>query len=115
MSESLIGQSPEYVAADEKLESRLRIDDQRDLKADQVARNYADGISALKEKHWDVLLLDHDLGDFTGPEGREKTGYDVMTWLEENPEHLPGRVEILTSNPAGRSRIKQVVDRLYAQ
>jgi hypothetical protein len=71
----------------------LLIDDQRNLPADRIARTYQEGIAALAEQHWEVLLLDHDLGDVSGPDGRELTGYDVACWLEENPEHLPDRVE----------------------
>ena len=46
--------------------STLLIDDQRNLPADRVARTYQEGIDALAEGHWDVLYLDHDLGDFSG-------------------------------------------------
>lgn len=85
----------------------LLIDDQRNLPADRVARTYKDGIEA----HWDLLYLDHDLGDFSGVEGRELTGYDVACWLEENPQFLPDRIEIVTSNPAGRRKIQLALER----
>ena len=87
----------------------LLIDDQRNLPADRVARTYREGIEALREQHWDLLYLDHDLGDFSGIEGRELTGYDVACWLEENPQFLPDKVEIITSNPAGRRNIEVVL------
>ena len=32
-------------------------------------------VQTLRERHWDLLYLDHDLGDFSGVEGRELTGY----------------------------------------
>ena len=78
----------------------LLIDDQRNLPADRVARTFQEGIEALREQHWEVLYLDHDLGDFSIIDGRELTGYDVACWLEENPQFLPDRIEIVTSNPA---------------
>ena len=90
----------------------LLIDDQRNLPADRIARTYREGIAALAEQRWDILLLDHDLGDFSGPDGRELTGYDIACWLEENPQHLPDRVEILTNNPAGRRRIELALGRI---
>lgn len=93
--------------------STLLIDDQRNLPADRVARTYQEGIDALAEGHWDVLYLDHDLGDFSGVGGRELTGYDIACWLERNPQHLPDRIEIVTNNPAGRSRIKAVLQRCH--
>ncbi|HEX3661725.1 MAG TPA: tyrosine-type recombinase/integrase [Acidobacteriaceae bacterium] len=30
------------------------------------------------------LYLDHDLGDLSGADGRELTGYDIASWLEQN-------------------------------
>ncbi len=93
----------------------LLIDDVRDLKADRVARTYADGIAALQEEEWDVLLLDHDLGCFD-EDGREYTGYDVLCWLEENTYFLPtSEIRIVSANPVGRQRMQQVIDKLYSQ
>lgn len=76
-----------------------------------------------------TLSLDHDLGDFAGLydpdrlitygasfEG-EKTGYDVLCWLEE--EHLtkgfplPEKILIHSDNPIGRQRMQQVIRKLY--
>lgn len=91
--------------------STLLIDDQRTLPVDRIARTYAEGIAALAEQHWDILYLDHDLGDFSGVDGKELTGYDVACWLEQNPQHLPGRVEIVTSNPVGRRNIESALQR----
>jgi hypothetical protein len=86
----------------------------RDIKADRVARTDADGIDALeKEGPWDILYLDHDLG-FTDA-GDEMTGYNVMCWLEANPQFKPGRIEIVSSNPVGRARMQVVIDRLYGK
>jgi hypothetical protein len=88
------------------------IDDMRNIEADRVARTQADGIKALEtEGPWDVLYLDHDLG-FTD-DGAEMTGYNVMCWLEVNPQFKPGRIEIVSSNPVGRRRMQTVIDKLY--
>ena len=91
----------------------LLIDDQRNLPADRVARTYQEGIDALAEQHWDLVYLDHDLGDYSGAGGREMTGYDIACWLERNPQHLPNRIEIVTNNPAGRRNIELALQRLY--
>jgi len=90
----------------------LLIDDQRNLPADKIARTYHERIPALAEQHWEVLLLDHDLGDYSGLDGRELTGYDVACWLEQNPQHVPDRVEIVTNNPVGRKRIGLALGRI---
>lgn len=89
----------------------LLIDDQRNLHADRVARTYREGIEALSEQHWDLLYLDHDLGDFSGVGGRELTGYDIACWLEQDPHFLPDRIEIVTNNPAGRRNIELALQR----
>ena len=60
----------------------LLIDDCRNLNCDRTERTFIGGLKALQEKIWDELYLDHDLGIF---EGNEKTGYDIMCWLEANP------------------------------
>ncbi len=78
-----------------------------------VARNYADGLRLLQQEHWDVLYLDHDLADFSGPTGRELTGYDVLCFLEECPEHLPGNIIIVSDNASGMQRMRMVIAKLY--
>lgn len=91
----------------------LLIDDQRNLQADYTARTYSEGIAQLKKTKWETLLLDHDLGCFDEKTGREKTGYDIVCWLERNPKYLPKRIQLVTSNPVGRSRMLQVIQGLY--
>jgi hypothetical protein len=93
----------------------LLIDDVRELSVTRTARTFAAGIAALQERQWDVLYLDHDLADFSGPDGRELTGYDVVCWLEANPQHLPGKVEIVSSNPVGRQRMASVLGKFYSE
>jgi hypothetical protein len=83
--------------------------DQADL---CICRNYSDGIKALQEGGWDCLYLDHDLKSFD-VDGREKTGYDVMVFLEQNLELLPKRIVCVSANPSGRKRIEQVIQKLY--
>lgn len=100
----------------------LLIDDFRDFNADQTARNYEDGIKALQQEIWDGLYLDHDLGACVKcmKEGKTglycdcpKTGYDILCWLELNPQYLPKKIILVTSNPVGRERMKLVLDKLY--
>lgn len=83
-------------------------------KIDLIARTYWTGIDALtKMGKWDVLLLDHDLNSFDFDNGKEYTGYNIMCFLESNPEYLPDKIEIVSSNPVGRSRMQVVIDKLY--
>lgn len=98
----------------------LGIDDCRELSFCSVlARTYHDGIRALKfYPKWDELYLDHDLGavqtQFT-ESGRELTGYDVLCFLEENPEYLPKEIILVTSNPVGREKMQKLIEKLYAK
>jgi CheY-like chemotaxis protein len=92
----------------------LLIDDKPDSKAfavtvDRVARSYQEGISALQERRWDLLLLDHDLGEFD-EQGKEYTGHSIATWLEENPRYLPLEVVAVSRNPIGGDRIRAAIE-----
>lgn len=87
----------------------LLIDDLRDIKADRVARTFDDGIKALLEGGpWDILYLDHDLGEMDG-----KDGTGIINWIEEHAEFRPGKIELVTANPVGRERMKRVIERIY--
>jgi hypothetical protein len=59
------------------------------------------------------LSLDHDLGEFgERGNGRNITGYDILTWMEET-NHLPkGRIFIHSQNPVGRMKMLVVIQRL---
>lgn len=87
----------------------LLIDDMRNGVMDRIARTFDDGIKALKEEGpWDLLYLDHDLGEADPA----KTGYDIMCFLEANPELLPKQIKCVSSNPVGRQKIQVVIDKL---
>ena len=94
----------------------LAIDDLRDMtQASVVARNYDEGIRQLQTNGpWDLLLLDHDLASFD-ENNKEKTGYDIMCWLEENKQYLPAKIECVSANPVGRARIIFVCTKLYRE
>lgn len=102
----------------------LLIDDLREIKASIVARTFEQGINALKnDGPFDVLYLDHDLGEIDG-HGSEvprsvdgelymPNGYGIMCFLEANPYLLPKDIVIVSSNPVGRQRMKVIIDRLF--
>ena len=93
----------------------MLIDDTRDLECSVIARNYWEGIKQLEANGpWDELLLDHDLASYD-KHGRERTGYDIMLFLEQFPQHLPGKITLVTANPVGRDRMQTVIERLYAR
>ncbi len=75
------------------------VDDLRDIKADSVARTYADAVRIAEQLDLSkaVLYLDHDLGEV-------KTGYDFISYLIAE-DNLPKEVLIVSSNPVGRDNI----------
>lgn len=91
----------------------LLIDDLRSIPATIVTRTYEDGVKALTlGGPFDILYLDHDLGDEGTP---ERTGYTIMCFLEANPEYLPKEIVIVSSNPVGRQKMQVVIDKLYRE
>jgi hypothetical protein len=93
----------------------LLIDDMPEtkaVKADVVAKSYEEGIEALKTQGpFDVLYLDHDLGD----EDPHKSGYSIMCFLEANLKYLPGSIVCVSRNPSGRRNIEIVINKLYGR
>lgn len=98
----------------------LLIDDTRDetspniqMKIDLIARTYEAAIDALMVMGpWDLVLLDHDLNSYN-KDGKEKTGYDIVCFLERTPSCLPIDIKLVSSNPPGRARMAQVLSKLY--
>lgn len=62
-----------------------------------VARTYDDALRMLRRFRYDVLYLDHDLGD--GP-----TGLDLLRQIKRDGR-CPPRVYCISWNPVGRQRI----------
>ncbi len=87
----------------------LLIDDTKTLPADRIARNYADGIKALHEERWDLLLLDHDLGCFD-ENGKELTGMDILKWIAENRGYAPEKIGIVTMNIVARKQMFDFIE-----
>jgi CheY-like chemotaxis protein len=72
-----------------------------------------DAISLLKDKEWDWLFLDHDLGDEASVESGPGTGYEVAEWLEQNPEYKPEKIVVHSMNPAGRDKMLAALKDAY--
>ena len=95
----------------------LAIDDCRELSlAHVLCRTVIDGLEALKHLGpWDQLHLDHDMGAIQrqfSETGRELTGYDVLNFLEINPQYIPKEIIIRTSNASVHQKMKQTAERL---
>lgn len=90
----------------------LLIDDMRNIKADVIARTYDQGLLAIMNNPpFEVLYLDHDLGD----PAPNKTGYDILNFIEVNPHLKPKKIVLVTSNPVGLQKMRVVIDKLYSR
>lgn len=77
------------------------------IEVNKVAKNYSAGIEALKSQKWDTLCLDHDLASWD-ENGVEKTGYDIMKFLEEFPQYMPVHIIYVSANPVGVQNMRAV-------
>lgn len=68
-----------------------------------IARDYEDAISKLSKFTFDIICLDHDLGE-------EKTGYDICKYIIENKIKCK-EYRIHTSNPVGRDNMYAILNR----
>jgi hypothetical protein len=68
-----------------------------------IARSYDAAIKELNRFRYDVICLDHDLGE-------EKTGYDICKYIIENRISC-NEFRIHTSNPVGRQNMTQLLSR----
>ena len=74
---------------------------------------------AAREPEIEEASLDHDLGwieKILGNETKEKTGYDVILFLEEYPRFWPKNgVKVHSQNPVGKRRMEIVINRHYGR
>ena len=74
-----------------------------------TAKNYEEAIEILKNHKIEEAWLDHDLGDL---DLEEKTGYDVVKWMEEN-DVWPDWCMVHSMNPVGSKRMCGVLSKQY--
>jgi len=98
----------------------LWLDDIRDpLKLGLVGWTWVktadEAIALLSSGHVRRASLDHDLtiSQTLGNPDREKTGYDVVLWMEENNTWPPEGVSVHSMNPEGRIKMNKAVQRQY--
>ena len=78
-----------------------------------------DVISLLKTQNVEEISLDHDLDDYlcVGQgyccSSKERTGYDVLLWIEEQVitnNYVPPKINIHTANPSAREKMLKAVE-----
>jgi len=70
-----------------------------------IATSYEKGLGYLKSDTYNMLFIDHDLGE-------EKTGYDIMNWMQQHyPEvSIPRIIYLISHNPVGKVKMFQVAE-----
>jgi hypothetical protein len=92
---------------------KVWLDDVRDPPDGWIhVRTPDDAIDLLGSGEVEEISLDHDLG-LTTPEA-ERTGYDVLLWLEAEVAtgtwhfEVP-KIQVHSANPVGRRRMEQAI------
>lgn len=76
--------------------AKLYLDDIRPCPDGYIlVRNYEDCITLLENGIFEEVSLDYFL------EYGTKTGYDVLVWLKNHKDHLPKKIRIHSTYPAG--------------
>ncbi len=89
------------------------LDDERPTPAGWVRAYWPDEVIALlKSGEVERLSLDHDLGD-----DDRGTGYDVITWLEEQVAlgamQPPTEITVHSANVSARTKMEQGIAAIY--
>jgi len=83
-----------------------------------VVKNYDQAIQALSQEKFEEAWLDHDLayehyGHVPEAQYEEKTGYDVVKWMEENAIWPTKRCTVHSMNPVGSQKMCKVIAKHY--
>lgn len=79
------------------------------------AKTADEAIELLKTGRVRRASLDHDLSidQMLQYHDNEKTGYDVVCWMEENNVWPPEGTKVHSMNPVGAARMEQVISKAY--
>lgn len=64
-----------------------------------------EAIEKLSETDFDVVFLDHDLGNQEYQTSGDGTGYEVAQWLSNHPEKKPKKIVIHSFNACGARKM----------
>jgi len=80
-------------------------------------KTYEEAIEVLSTGRVLCASLDHDLGicSTLGMHTGEKTGYDVVCWMEEHNIWPRYGVRVHSVNPAGKTRMEAAIRRAYGR
>lgn len=85
------------------------------------AKTAEEAIEYLKTGEVTEASLDHDLAPEHYPwsglriEDTQGSGYDVVCFLEANPQYMPEKIKVHSMNPVGAARMCKVLTKLYGE
>jgi hypothetical protein len=93
---------------------KVYLDDERTT-PDSWVRTYTpeETIALLVTGDVTHLSLDHDLALGDGPTGRERTGYDVLLWIEEQVAlhgFNPPEMVVHSANSSARDKMNRAIE-----
>lgn len=104
---------------------RLWLDDVRDPNGHGAVgfiwvKTFDEAVTVLMAGNVTFASLDHDLAEEHYPwsgvpqaEWKEKSGYDVVRWMEKHRVWPVHGVAVHSMNPVGRKRMRDLIDRHY--
>lgn len=77
------------------------------------AKTYEEAVALLETGKVIEASLDHDLTiqQTIGEHDGERTGYDVVLWMEEHGVWPPEGCHVHSMNPSGAARMRQAIER----
>jgi len=87
----------------------LWIDDEKPAPQDPewaVAKTFDTAVHMLQNHRYDVVAIDHDLGD------DHRTGYDILCMMERGELPTPDAISVISWNAAGANRMMAVINKL---
>ncbi len=85
---------------------KIYLDDERPTPKGWIRVYWPDeAIKLLQANDVEVISLDHDLGD-----DEKGTGYDVVTWIEEQvatTNYIPPIIKVHSANPSAKEKMQR--------
>lgn len=86
----------------------LWIDDEKPAPAGwAVAKSFDAAVALLRQFSYDLVAIDHDLGDDDSP-----TGYDILCMMEAGDLPRPRAISVISWNATGAKRMLAAIEHM---
>lgn len=88
--------------------NKLWIDDEKPAPDGwSVAKSYHEAIGMITQYDWDLIAIDHDLGEEGSP-----TGYDILCHMEAGALPRPKQIVVISWNTVGAKRMLKAIENM---